>query len=304
MKVVVLLLLITLSEATIGVFVKLVDGMIPIQTLNFYALAFAAVFLVFAIPVVTGRPLRFPKGNVKNTLVIGVLIGTQISIFNFVMTLVPIANAVIFWSVAPFFVFIFSALFIGEKARKSYILIFTVALIGIVIAKPLEGGHTHGNLIALGDGAIYAAMVTYMRYEGKSEIGNDITWSMLIAALLLSPALFFAGPGAVTAMISYSALGMDIPVMLWVASLGIISTGFAYFGISFVLKTLDANIYALVDIIVSPVVAASFGYLIFSEAPAQGMIYGGAMLLAAGFWLTREMSRGAESRAVHPCQCA
>ncbi|MDZ7645609.1 MAG: hypothetical protein U5K76_16110 [Woeseiaceae bacterium] len=37
--------MITSSEATIGVFVKLTDGRIPIQTLNFYALTFAAIFL-------------------------------------------------------------------------------------------------------------------------------------------------------------------------------------------------------------------------------------------------------------------
>ncbi|WP_022698161.1 DMT family transporter [Euryhalocaulis caribicus] len=304
MKTVLLLLLITLSEATIGVFVKLTDGLIPIQTLNFYALSFAAAFLMAVMPLATGRPLRFPKGNLKDTAIIGVLIATQISVFNYAMTLVPIANAVIFWSVAPFFVFIFSALFLGEKARKSYILIFAIALTGIVLAKPLEGGHMIGNLIALGDGAIYAAMVTYMRYEGKTETGNDIAWSMLTGALILSPAFILAGPGAPAATISYDALGMDLPVMLWAAGLGIVSTGFAYFGISIVLKTLDANVYALVDIIVSPVVASTLGYLIFAEFPAQGMIYGGAMLLGAGFWLTREMSRGAENRAVHPCQCA
>ncbi|ANK82106.1 MAG: EamA family transporter [Parvibaculum sp.] len=304
MKIVLLLLLITLSEATIGVFVKLTDGLIPIQTLNFYALSFAAAFLMAVMPLATGRPLRFPKGNLKDTAIIGVLIATQISVFNYAMTLVPIANAVIFWSVAPFFVFIFSALFLGEKARKSYILIFAVALTGIVLAKPLEGGHMVGNLVALGDGAIYAAMVTYMRYEGKTEAGNDIAWSMLAGALILSPALILAGPGTPAATISYAALGMDLPVMLWAAGLGIVSTGFAYFGISIVLKTLNANVYALVDIIVSPVVASTLGYLIFAEIPAQGMIYGGALLLGAGFWLTREMSRGAENRAVHPCQCA
>jgi drug/metabolite transporter (DMT)-like permease len=304
MKIVLLLLLITLSEATIGVFVKLTDGLIPIQTLNFYALSFAAAFLMAVMPLATARPLRFPKGNLKDTAIIGVLIATQISVFNYAMTLVPIANAVIFWSVAPFFVFIFSALFLGEKARKSYILIFAVALTGIVLAKPLEGGHMIGNLVALGDGAIYAAMVTYMRYEGKTEAGNDIAWSMLAGALILSPAFVLAGPGALAATIFYDPLGMDVPVMLWAAGLGIVSTGFAYFGISIVLKTLDANVYALVDIIVSPVVASTLGYLIFAEIPAQGMIYGGAMLLGSGFWLTREMSRGAENRAVHPCQCA
>lgn len=304
MRTVLLLLLITFSEATIGVFVKLTDGLIPIQTLNFYALTFAAALLVAAMPLATGQPLRFPRGNLKDTIVIGVLIATQISVFNFAMTLAPIANVVIFWSIAPFFTFIFSALFLGERARKSYILIFAVALIGIVLAKPLEGGSILGNLVALGDGAIYAAMVTYMRYEGKSEAGNDIAWSMLTAALLLSPALILFGPGAVTEMIPYPALGLDLPVMLWAAGLGVVSTGFAYFGISIVLKKLNANVYSLVDIIVSPVVASTLGYLIFAEVPAQGMIYGGALLLGAGFWLTREMSRGKENQAVHPCQCA
>ncbi|MFG6159554.1 DMT family transporter [Halomonas sp. 1390] len=303
MKTLLLLALITVSEATIGVFVKLTDGRVPVQTLTFYAMAFAAAFLFIARALVTRQWPRFPKGNVKDTALIGVLIAAQGGVFNLAMTLVPIANAVIFWSVAPFFVFIFSALFLGEKARKSYILIFVIALIGIALANPLGGGHMLGNLVALATGAIYAAMVTYMRYEGKTETGNDIAWSLLVAALALSPFLLIAGPGQVATTIAYPALGVELPVMLWAAGLGIVSTGFAYFGISIVLKSLNANVYALVDIIVSPVVASTLGYLIFAEVPGRGMIYGGALLLGAGFWLTREMSRGRETQAVHPCQC-
>jgi drug/metabolite transporter (DMT)-like permease len=304
MRTLLLLLLITLSEATIGVFVKLTDGRIPIQTLNFYALTFAAVFLLITMPLATGARLRFPKANLTDTTVIGLLIALQISVFNFAMTVAPIANVVIFWSIAPFFTFIFSWLFLGEKARRSYIFIFALAITGVVLAKPLQGGHMLGNLVALGDGAVYAAMVTYMRYEGKTETGNDIAWSMLAGAIILSPFLFIFGPGDVTGTIHYEPLGMDLPVMLWALCLGVVSTGFAYFGISIVLKTLNANTYALVDIIVSPVVASTLGYLIFGEMPAQGMIYGGAVLLGAGFWLTREMSREPAKKAVHPCQCA
>lgn len=96
MPVVVLLALITLSEATIGVFVKLTGDAVPIQTLNFYALSFAAAFLALAIPRATGRPLRFPSRNLKDTAIIGAPIATQISVFNYAMTLVPIANAVMF----------------------------------------------------------------------------------------------------------------------------------------------------------------------------------------------------------------
>lgn len=303
MPIVLLLALITISEATIGVFVKLTGDAIPIQTLNFYALSLAAAFLAVAIPHATGRPLHFPRGNVKDTVIIGALIAAQISVFNYAMTLVPIANAVVFWSVAPFFVFIFSALFLGEPAKKSYVLIFGLALVGIVLAKPLAGGNWFGNLVALSTGVIYAGMVTYMRQEGREETGNDIFWSMATGAILLSPALVFAGPGDVGKFVAYPALGLSLPVMLWAVCLGVVSTGFAYFGISLVLRQITANIYSLVDIIVSPIVAATLGYLVFGEVPAQGMILGGGLLLLSGFWLTREMSIGKETAAVHPCQC-
>ncbi len=140
MYVFLLIVLITFSEATNGVFVKLTAEAIPIQTLNFYALSFAALFLALTIPRATNQPLEFPHGNIKDTVIIGALIAGQISLFNYAMALVPIANAVVFWSVAPFFVFIFSKLFLGEPAKKSYILIFGLALVGILLAKPMSEG--------------------------------------------------------------------------------------------------------------------------------------------------------------------
>jgi len=195
MRTLALLAMITVSEATIGVFVKLVDGRIPIATLNFFALAFAAAFLLVTVPRATGRPLDFPTDNLRDTLIIGALIALQISVFNYAMTLAPIANVVIFWSVAPFFSFLFAWAFLGERPRRSYIAIFVLALVGIVIAKPLAGGHVAGNLVALADAAIYAAMITYMRHEGRTETDNDVPWQMTVAALVLAPSLLLAGPG-------------------------------------------------------------------------------------------------------------
>ncbi|MDZ7706928.1 MAG: EamA family transporter [Trueperaceae bacterium] len=291
MRTVLLLAMITVSEATIGVFVKLVDGRIPIATLNFYALAFAAAFLLVTVPRATGRPLDFPADNLRDTAIIGALIALQISVFNYAMTLAPIANVVIFWSVAPFFSFLFAWWFLNERPRRSYVVIFVLALVGIVIAKPLAGGHVAGNLVALADAAIYAAMITYMRYEGKTETDNDVPWQMIVAALVLAPSLVLAGPGEPLAALSFSLLGVELPVLLWAAGLGIVSTGAAYLGISMVLRRIRADTYTLVDVIVSPVIAATFGWLVFGEVPGVGMIVGGGILLASGGWLSREMAR-------------
>lgn len=292
MRTLLALLAVTLAEATIGVFVKLTGDAVPIITLNFYRVLFAAVFLAIAMAFIDKHFWKFPKKNLRDILIVGVLIAAQISLFNIAMSLAPIANVVIFWSIAPFFVFIFSWLFLGEKAKKQHVFIFIIAFIGLIIAKPLEGGLALGNFIALGDGAIYAGLVTYMRHEGTTESTNDVFWFMLAAVLFLLPGLFIFGPGEILEVSSRTLFGLNVPVLLWVMALGVISTGTAYLFISIVLKTIDANVYSLVDIVVSPIVAAFFGFLIFSEVPSIDIVYGGALLLISGFWLTRNMSNG------------
>lgn len=286
------LLIVTLAEATIGVFVKLTGDAIPIYTLNFYRVFFAFLFLATIVPFIDGRAWRLPRNNIRSVLVIGALIALQISMFNIAMKLAPIANVVIFWSIAPFFVFIFSVLFLNEKITRHHIFIFLVAFIGILVAKPLSGGYVLGNVIALVDGAVYAALVSYMRYENRTESPRLVVWFMMMATVYLLPFLFMFGPGNVGKIIRYEALGVSLPIMLWVLCLGVLSTGVAYLFITFSLKKIKASIYSLVDIIVSPVVAALFGFLIFSEVPSSNMIYGGALLLLSGFWLTNYMSGG------------
>ena len=291
MRIILPLIIVTLAEASIGVFVKLTGSNVPIFSLNFFRVFFAALFLAAAVPILTKKSLRFPRHNLRDVAIIGALIALQISFFNIAMSLAPIANVVILWSVAPFFVFIFSTVFLDEKPEKVHILIFLIAIAGIFIAEPFSttGDVLKGNIIALFDGAVYAAMVTYLRSEGRSENSVDIFWFMSAASLYLLPFLFIFGPGDLLSFITYPALGLNLPVILWVICLGMISTGLAFLFISVVLKDIDANIYSLVDIIVSPVVAALFGYMIFSEVPSHNMVYGAVLLLIAAFWLTRVM---------------
>lgn len=285
------LLTITVAEAAIGVFVKLVGGEIPIMSLNFYRMFFAAIFLASVMPFFYKNFWKFPKKNFTDTLIIGVLIAAQISVFNFALSLVPIANAVVFWSISPFFAFIFSWLFINEKPKKEYIFIFIIAIIGIIIAQPLKEGVMIGNLAALGSGAIYAALITYMRREGKTEKYSDIFWSFLFGALILLPGLITSGFGNLWTMSQDGLFGLHAPVIIWAIALGVISTGFVYFLITNVIKKIEANTYSLIDTIGSPIVAALLGYLIFSEVPSMNMIYGGALLIISGYWLTKRMEK-------------
>ncbi len=287
MKLFIPLLLVTLAEATIGIFVKLTGDSIPILTLNFYRVLFATLFLVLTILLIKKNLPKFPKNNKKDVFTVGLLIALQISIFNWAMSLAPIANVVLLWSVAPFFVFIFSATFLGEKPKKIHLLIFLLAFLGIFIMKPFSGGFILGNSLALFDGAVYAAMVTYLRHEGNQKQGEDIVWSMAVAALILLPTLLISGIGDITQISSQSLFGLHLPAIIWAICLGVISTGVAFLFISIVIKDINANIYSLIDIIVSPIVAAILGYLILNEIPSQNIVYGGSILLLAGVWLMK-----------------
>lgn len=292
MKIIFSLLIVTLAEATIGVFVKLSGDAVPVATLTFYRLLFASLFLGLMMSRTNKNFWKFPKRNAKDTFIIGALIAGQITTYNIAMTLTTIANAVIFWSIAPFFVFIFSWLFLHEKAKREYVLIFLLALVGLVIANPFGGsGNALGNSIALLTGVIYAAAVTYLRNEGKTEAQNDVFWFMTLATLYLLPSVFIFGAGTPFATSEYSLFGLAVPAIVWIACLGIIATGVAYFFLTAVLKNVSANLYSLVDIIVSPLVAAILAYLIFREVPSNGIIYGGMLLLGSGFLLTRSMGK-------------
>lgn len=291
MKTFLALFSVTLAEATIGVFVKLTGDAVPIYTLNFYRVLFAALFLALAMTFFSAERWRVPRDNLRDIVIVGVLVAAQISLFNIAMSMAPIANVVIFWSVAPFFVFIFSWLFLDEPAKRTHILVFIVAIAGLIVAKPLEGGHMAGNLIALVDGAVYAGLITFMRYERSTESTNDVFWYMLVAVVLLVPALFIFGPGDILSVSEFSLFGLDVPVLLWVIGLGVVSTGVAYFFITIALNRISANVYSLVDIVVSPIVAAVFGFLIFNEVPSTNVIYGGVLLLGSGFWLARSMTQ-------------
>lgn len=290
------LTIVTLAEASIGIFVKLVGSDVSIFTLNFYRVLFATLFLAVTLPFFQGA-LKLPKHNLRDILIIGALLAVQISLFNIALSLTPVANAVVFWSVAPFFVFIFSSLFLNERPKAVHAYIFALAILGILAAEPVSFGDAFfaeenlGNLIALLTGAIYAALVTYLRSEGKTEPHIDIFWIMLAATFYLSPAIVFFGFGNLFAASANTLFGLTVPVLLWVLGLGVISTGIAFLFIAKVLPAIDANTYSLVDVIVSPIVAALLAFLVLSEVPSENLIYGGAVLLISGFWLTKVMSK-------------
>lgn len=281
------LLIITLSEATIGIFVKLTDNVIPIYTLTFYRALFAFLFLLATVPFFDKDLFKTTsKEDLKPIGIIGLMIAVQMALYNLSFTMIPVANAVVYWSTNPFFVFLISWFFLNEKPKLKHFFIFLLAFMGLVIANPLAEGSMTGNLIALSTAVTYAIIVSYMRFEGRTESSGAVLWYMLIASILTLPALFIFGPGEVL-----SPAKFEVPAIVWAIGLGAISTGLAYLFIGYILKKLNANIYALFDVIISPLAAALMAFFILREIPSTRLMIGGTIMLIAGGWLTRDVEK-------------
>lgn len=310
------LAIVTVCEATIGIFVKLTGDTIPIFTLNFYRLLFAFLLIAAVMPLIDKKFWKISKKEVKPVVIIGALIGLQITFFNTAMKFTAIANAVIFWSIYPFFVFILSTLFLNERPTKNHVLIFILAFIGLIIAKPFSsaGGElvnilgitihtmTLGNIIALADAFVFACLITYMRFEDRTKSSGILFWFMFFAVIFTSPALLIFGPGNLAEFGTYVLpllSAISLPKIIWPISLGMVSTGLAYLFITFALQRIDANIYSLVDTIISPVAAAFFGFIILREVPSSDLIYGGSIILLSGFWLTSNLSGKKMTQLLH-----
>lgn len=290
------LIFVTIFEALIGIWVKLVGDAVPIFTLNFYRVFFAFLSLLIIVPFVDKKFLKLKKWDIKSTIFIGFLIALQISLFNIAMKLAPIANVVILWSVYPFFVFIFSWIFLDEKVKKTHILILILGLIGVIITRPFSGltEHILGNSISLFGGLVFGALITYMRKEDKTNSTGIVFWFFLFSTLFLLPMVFIFGPGNLFEFqerILFNTI-FNVPIILWVLGLGIISTGITYLLMTFALQKISANVYSLIDILASPIAAIIFAFIILNEIPSYNMVFGGAVLLISALWLAIYLSKG------------
>lgn len=293
----VFLALITMFEAMIGIWVKLTGDSVPIYTLNFYRVFFALltvlIFLVFI-----DKP-RFIKKELKSNLLIGFFIALQISLFNIAMSLAPVANVVIFWSTYPFFVFIFSKFYLKEKIKRFHVLVFITGLAGLIISQPLSGIDEHiiGNVISLSGGLVYAILITYLRKESDDKPSN-VFWYFLFASLFLLPAVFIFGTGNLFSVSQANLFGLSyqFPPIIWVLGLGVISTGIVYILMRYMLNIMKAGVYSVFDVIISPVAAALFAFLILQQIPGTEKIIGGSILLLASFLLTIDIAKGINIR--------
>ncbi len=263
----ILLLISSLGYAGMSMFIKL-SGDIPVMQKVFFR-NLPCLFLAIFLLAKNKESIFGHKGNRKILLLRG-CIGTLGALANFyAIGRLMLPNATMLNQLGPFFIIIFSFLFLKEKIRKFQIGALIVAFIGVVII--LGPGSTMpifpAFMAILGAVAIGVAF-TCIRYLGGKESPQTIVFWFAIVSIL---------SGAIYMIFNYTPMTMMQTIYLVGAGL---CTIFGQFGATLAYKyaaAKDISIFGYSQVIF----ATFFSILVFSQIPGENSIIGYIVVIVA-----------------------
>ncbi|NKC34018.1 DMT family transporter [Roseomonas sp. BU-1] len=207
----------------------------------------------------------------------------EVTAFYWAVSLMPLADTMAFWMATPIYVAIGSALLLGERLERARFAAVVLGFVGVVVA--LGAGLDHGllpTLVAIGGTLLYAGYLLATR-ELRGTSATVLATYQMGAALLL---------GLVMAPFGWVPVGwVDAGLLMLLGVVGVA----AHLAVTRSLAIAPAPVvvpwqYAMI------LWAILFGWLVFDEVPEPSMLIGVAIIIIAGFWLTRLELRAARRR--------
>lgn len=225
---------------------------------------------------------RIPVGTLGMQASRGLLLAAATVFFFAALQHLPMAEAIAIFFVQPLILTLLSALMLGERLRFRRIGAILAGLGGtMVILQPSVIAFGLPALLPLGSAvtmALYMVMTRKLSadvHPYQMQFIGGIA-SMLVLALLAVSGGLLAMPGA-----GFTTLSLE--QMTWVAGMGVAATlGHAF--IVWAAGNAPANLLAPFQY-VEIIGAATLGYLVFNDVPANSTFLGVGIIVASGLYL-------------------
>ena len=269
-KGIILILISSLGYAGMSFFIKLTGNDIPvIQKIFFRNLLtfFIAIFLV----IKSKESFLGHKGDRKLLLFRGI-VGTLGALANFYgVEHLILPNAVILNQLGPFFIIIFSFIFLKEKITKFQIIALIVAFCGIfVIIGPSKSSSLIPSLVEILGAISLGIVFTCIRYLSTKESPQTIVfWFSSISILVSLPFVIF----------DYHTMTILQIIFLLLAG---ICTVFGQFGATFAYKfaaAKDISIFSYSQVLFATILSGIF----FNIIPTKYNLIGYIVVIGAAF---------------------
>ena len=181
--------------------------------------------LIAATTVVIYMLITRQKFRINKTVLIsGMFEGFLFIAFVTSNKLTTSANAIVLQFTCPVFLMVYSSLLFKKKFRKMDIIVAIVTLLGITLCfmDQMEGGHLLGNIVAVGSGAMMAAMYLMIGNADPDDKMSGMLAGHILAACIGLPFMFFTEntvtPISIISIIILGVFQLGIPYILYVLS--------------------------------------------------------------------------------------
>ncbi|MBX9592977.1 MAG: DMT family transporter [Roseomonas sp.] len=244
----------------------------------------AALLILAPLLVREGAaPLLRPKR--PGLQVLRVVFGTvEVACFYWAVSMMPLADTMAFWMATPIFVAVASALFLGEHLDRWRFGAVVLGFIGVMLTlgAGLDAGWKPMAIAVFG-------VVVYSGYLMSTRALRGTSARVLATYQMLGALVF----GLVMAPFTWVPV-VWVDVLLLMA-LGVVGVA-AHLAVTRSLALAPAPVvvpwqYAMI------LWGILFGWIFFGEVPEVLMLAGAAVIVGAGFWLTRMELRDARKGA-------
>lgn len=266
-KAIILMIISALSFAVMSTFVKLAGDLPSIEKSLFRNLV--SCIVAFYVIRKSGDSLFGKKEN-RKYLIGRALLGTLGIIANYyAIEHLILADANMLNQLSPFFVIIFSSLFLKEKITKNQFIILITAFLGsLFIIRPSFSLEIIPALIGLSSAIFAGAAYTFVRFLGNREKGPTIVFFFSLFSIL------FTLPFVIITFKPFSMIQLFYLLMAGVAA------SVAQFSLTSAYKYAPAkeiSIYSYTQIIFT----AFIGFILFGQVPTKFSFIGYAIVIIA-----------------------
>ncbi|QDL90629.1 DMT family transporter [Paroceanicella profunda] len=245
------------------------------------SLTYAPIFICFtrylsaglvslAAARLRGERLRVERAGLGGQLLSAALMMGAMTSFIMALSMVPMAEAVGGFLIAPIVSTALSVIFLGERLTRTRVIGSLLSILGAVIIMDPGMGLEQGTLLALAGGAMLGGFYTVSRaHRAASGTFAPLALQSLMGAAMIAPLALAEGVPAI-----------DATYLCWAALLGVLSA-MCHLLTILAFRLSEATVLAPFTYF-NVIAAVAVGIVFFGEIPGEATLSGLVALVAGG----------------------
>ncbi len=273
------------------IFVRLSELAPTATAFNRFALAVPVLWVWLAIGDTVGRSesrsrRRHPSSVADYAILVlaGLFFAGDMGFWHWSITYTSVANATLLANTAPVFVVLGGWLVFGTRVRPLFLIGMATAMVGTVVLMQtsvgLGGRHLLGDALGVVTGLFYGAyLITIQRLRAAYDTMTIMAYAIPVSAVAMLGVSILSGETLLASTTTGWLVVVGLALVSQVFGQGLIAYGLAQLPVAF----------ASVSLLVQPVMAALWAWLLLAEplGPVQAL---GAAVVLAGIWIARRGS--------------